>query len=125
MVKRRLSPEFWSRHGSGVRRSPVQACFQVERMDYTCERKRARSEAFRAVTGDGKEVVNMKQLMGASVVGESGPEILYWSGGFGFLLCEEVEPGFWKVEALAREEARHWCEVRLTPAEYRDIFGAA
>ena len=94
-------------------------------MDCTCERKRAHSEAFRAVTGDEKEVVNMKQLMGASVVGESGREVLYWSGGFGFLLCEEVEPGFWKVETLAREEARHWCEVRLTPAEYRDIFGAA
>ncbi len=94
-------------------------------MDYTCERKRARFEAFRAVTGDEKEVVNMKQLMGASVVGECGREVLYWSGGFGFLLCEEVEPGFWKVETLAREEARHWCEVRLTPAEYRDIFGAA
>ncbi len=125
MVKRRLSPEFWSPHENGVRRSPVSACFRRERMDYTCERKRARFEAFRAVTGDEKEVVNMKQLMGASIVGESGREVLYWSGGFGFLLCEEVEPGFWKVETLAREEARHWCEVRLTPAEYRDIFGAA
>ena len=67
----------------------------------------------------------MKQLMGASVVGERDREILYWSGGHGFLLREEVEPGYWKVETLAREEARHWFEVRLTPAEYRDIFGAA
>jgi len=49
----------------------------------------------------------MKQLMSASVVGEVGREVLYWSGGFGFLLCEEVEPGYWKVETLAREEARH------------------
>ena len=122
MVKRRLSPEFWSRHGSGVRRSLVSACFPVERMDYTCERKRTILEAFRAVTVDEREVVNMKQLMGASVVGENGREVLYWSGGFGFHLCEEVEPGFWKVETLAREEARHWCEVKLTPAEYRDIF---
>ncbi len=67
----------------------------------------------------------MKQIMNASVVGEVGREILYWSRGHGFLLCEEVEPGYWKVETLAREEARHWYEVRLTPEEYRDIFGAA
>jgi hypothetical protein len=88
--------------------------------------KRARSEAFYAVTGDEKEVVNMKQLMGASVVGDVGREVLYWSRGHGFILSTEVdEPGYWKIETLAREEARHWCEVRLTPAEYRDIFGAA
>ena len=91
-------------------------------MLYPSRGKRTILEPFRAVTGHEKEVVNMKQLMGASIVGESGREVLYWSGGFGFLLCEEVEPGFWKVEALAREEARHWCEVRLTTAEYRDIF---
>ena len=67
----------------------------------------------------------MKQLMGASVVGEVEGEVLYWTRE-GFLLCKELDySGYWKTEALSREEARHWCEVRLTPAEYRDIFGAA
>ena len=67
----------------------------------------------------------MKQLMGASVVGEVDKEVLYWTRE-GFFLCKEMDVlGYWKTEALSREQARHWCEVRLTPAEYRDIFGAA
>lgn len=57
----------------------------------------------------------MKQLMGASIVGESGREVLYWSGGFGFLLCEEVEPGFWKVETLAREEGASLVRGQVDP----------
>ena len=94
-------------------------------MDYTCERERARFEAFRAVTGHEKEVVNMKQLMGASVVGESGREILYWSGGYGFLLTTEVEPGFWKADKIPREEAIEWSRKRLSAAEFKETFAVA
>ena len=68
---------------------------------------------------------DMKSLMGASGVGEVGKEVLYWTRQ-GFLLCRELEDaGYWKTEALSREQARHWCEVKLTAVEYRDLFGAA
>ena len=68
---------------------------------------------------------DMKSLMGASVVGEVGKEVLYWTRQ-GFLLCRELEDaGYWKTEALSREQARHWCEVKLTAVEYRVLFGAA
>jgi len=57
MVMHRSFREFWSRQEKGVRRSPCIGVLSVERIVYPCERKRARSEAFRAVTGDEKEVV--------------------------------------------------------------------
>jgi len=66
----------------------------------------------------------MKQLMGASVVGEVDKEVLYWTRQ-GFLLCRELEDaGYWKTEALSREQARHWCEVNgLTECDYMPVFG--
>jgi len=67
----------------------------------------------------------MKQLMGASVVGESGREILYWSGGYGFLLTTEVEPGFWKADKIPREEAVEWSRKKLSAAEFKETFAVA
>ncbi len=67
----------------------------------------------------------MKQLMNASVVGESGREILYWSGGYGFLLTTEVEPGYWKVEKTPREEAIEWSRKKLSAAEFKETFAVA
>lgn len=62
MVMRRLFRESWSPHENGVRRSLVSAFYRSRGWITPVSEKKARFEAFRAVTGDEKEVVNMKQL---------------------------------------------------------------
>lgn len=61
--------------------------------------------------------------MDASVIGDTGKEVLYWMKSGGFALCRE-DAEHWKCGEVSREGALSWCrEKGLPERDYLPAFG--